>query len=275
MKTYLKTKDYFNTQEEFELLLDEELDMLITHPTPDNLSTYYKSENYISHNDSSKSPIDKIYRLVKKYSLRKKVKLISSLSKNEKTLLDVGAGTGDFLIESLKNDWKIKGVEPNSLARKKALDKGITLHSSLDEIKELQFQVITLWHVLEHLPDLEKQITKLKSLLKPNGYLIIAVPNYKSYDALKYGSHWAAYDVPRHLWHFSKGSISTLFSKQGFILKKSIPMLFDSFYVSLLSEKYKTGSSNFIKAFINGSLSNLKARSSGQYSSLIYVLKKI
>jgi len=147
------------------------------------------------------------------------------------------------------------------------------LKSETSEFANKQFDIITLWHVLEHVSDLDAQIKELKRLLKPKGYLIIAVPNYKSYDADHYKTFWAAYDVPRHLWHFSKNAIQSIFGKFNFILEKTLPMKFDSFYVSLLSEKYKTGKMNYLKAFRIGLRSNIKAKRTGEYSSLIYVLR--
>ena len=130
-----------------------------------------------------------------------------------------------------------------------------------------------MWHVLEHVPNVENQIAQLKRLLKPHGTIFIAVPNFKSYDANYYGNFWAAYDVPRHLWHFSKTAIQKLFAKQNLKLIKILPMILDSFYVSLLSEKYKTGKMNFVKAFYIGLLSNIKAKQNLEYSSHIYVIK--
>ena len=202
--------------------------------------------------------------------------MINSFQSETKTVLDVGCGTGDFLLICKTNGWSVVGVEPNSKAKKLTKDKLQTdvIFENINEIKSNQFDVITLWHVLEHVPDLDEYILKLKLLLKPNGILVIAVPNYKSFDARYYKNFWAAFDVPRHLWHFSQKSIQLLFSKFNFKLEKVLPMYFDSFYVSLLSEKYKSGSSNFIKAFFVGLYSNLKAISNNEYSSLIYILKK-
>ncbi|WP_394974421.1 class I SAM-dependent methyltransferase [uncultured Croceitalea sp.] len=274
MKLYLKTKDYSISQEEFELFYEEDLDMLITKPTPNNLDKYYESEAYISHTDSKKNLVDKIYQLVKSHSLKKKISLLNSFSTSDRTLLDVGAGTGDFLATAKKQNWKIAGVEPNSSARNRASEKGVHLHSELNEISNNKFEVITLWHVLEHLSDLENQIKTLISLLSKNGTLVIAVPNFKSYDANHYGKFWAAFDVPRHLWHFSKKSIELLFEKYDMELTDIKPMLFDSFYVSLLSEKYKSGKQNMFKAFWVGLKSNIKAITSKEYSSHIYILKK-
>ena len=275
---HLKVKDYSVSGEEFELIQNLEYGFLETIPQPssDKLSYYYKSEDYISHTDSQRNLFEKIYHLVRKISLKKKLNLINSLSKESKKLLDVGCGTGDFLQTIQFNKWNVSGIEPNEHARKIANQKtgnsvfGIEQLLSFDENN---FDVITLWHVLEHLPNLENQISIFKKLLKPNGTLIIAVPNYKSYDATYYKEFWAAYDVPRHLWHFNKTSISKLVSKNLMKVIKVKPMLFDAFYVSLLSEKYKTGKMNPVKGFCIGLLSNLKSIETKEASSLIYIIK--
>ena len=268
------TKDYLVTQESFQLEYDSKSDMLITKPVPEDLEKYYDPNNYISHSDSAKGLLEKIYQTVKKYTLNKKVKLINKYTIEEKKLLDIGCGTGEFLINAKNKNWKTVGVELNENARKKATDKNLEIYKSLDAINNQKFDVITLWHVLEHLPDLDKQINKITSLLNKNGTLIIAVPNYKSYDAQYYKEFWAAYDTPRHLWHFSQNAIKNIFKNKKIEVVETLPMYFDSYYVSLLSEKYKTGSSNYFKAFYRGLISNMKAKTSSEYSSLIYVLKK-
>lgn len=272
---YIKVKDHSVSGEKFELLLDEELQLLKTHPQPEleSLGKYYESEDYISHTDGKRSLFEKIYHWVKIYSLNKKVSLINSLHKNKGSLLDIGAGTGDFLVTAKANGWQITGVEPNENAKKLAVSKGISFENDIESIENQKFDVITMWHVLEHVPNVEHQIKELKRLLKPNGTIIIAVPNFKSFDAGYYGEFWAAYDVPRHLWHFSKTSIEKLFGNENMKLVKILPMIFDSFYVSLLSEKYKNGKMNFFKAFCIGLRSNWKANQSKEYSSHIYVLK--
>ncbi|WP_272151012.1 class I SAM-dependent methyltransferase [Tenacibaculum aiptasiae] len=273
LKPFLNCIDYTVSKESYEVMLNEEYDMLVTSPVPSNLETYYLSEEYISHTDSKKGFIDKIYQLVKNYTLKKKLKLINSFNTKSKTILDVGAGTGNFLKVCKENNWEIKGVEPSDKARKIAEEKSIKLHKEITEIKNTSFDVITLWHVLEHIPNLVEYTNQLKKLLKPNGVLIIAVPNYKSYDADYYKEFWAAYDVPRHLWHFSKNSIQKIFSNINMNVEKILPMKFDSFYVSLLSEKYKNKKSKAIKAFFVGLKSNLKAKKNGEYSSLMYIIK--
>jgi 2-polyprenyl-3-methyl-5-hydroxy-6-metoxy-1,4-benzoquinol methylase len=188
-------------------------------------------------------------------------------------LLDIGAGTGDFLIEAKKRGWITTGIEPSDKAKSIAKQKGVVFSEGLSAIQNHSQDVITMWHVLEHVPDVEAQIKELKRILKPDGVLIVAVPNFNSYDAKHYGAYWAAYDVPRHLWHFSKTAIKKLFAAEKMDLIKIAPMKFDSFYVSLLSEKYKTGKMNFIGGFLTGLRSNLKAAQNFEYSSHIYVLK--
>ncbi len=276
LSPHLKCQDYTVTNEIFDLILDEKLEMLITSPKPKNedLGKYYESENYISHTDSKTSIFDKIYQGVKTYTISKKVKLINGFVLSEKLILDIGCGTGDFLVSCQKKGWDISGIEPNRNAKKIAEKKlNTTLRFNISEVENQTFDVITMWHVLEHVPNLTEYITQLKSLLKPNGTLLIAVPNYKSFDAKHYGKFWAAYDVPRHLWHFSKKSIRLLFEKEKMKVVKTLPMKFDSFYVSLLSEKYKNKKSNPLKAFFIGLQSNLQAKKTKEYSSLIYIVK--
>ncbi|WP_299318270.1 class I SAM-dependent methyltransferase [uncultured Maribacter sp.] len=270
----ISTKDFLVTLESFELEYDSKNDMLVTKPIPQDLEKYYDPNNYISHSDSGNGLLEKIYQTVKKYTLHKKVKLINEYTIQEKKLLDIGCGTGEFLISAKNENWETVGVELNDSARKKAIDKKLEIFKSLDHLNDQKFDVITLWHVLEHLPNLDKQINKIASLLNKNGTLIIAVPNYKSYDAQYYKEYWAAYDTPRHLWHFSQNAIKSIFKNKKIEIVKTLPMYFDSYYVSLLSEKYKSGSSNYLKAFYRGFISNIKAKTSTEYSSLIYVLKK-
>lgn len=277
-KVYLKVKDYSVSGEEFNLIENSKFGFLETSPQPslEKLPDYYKSEDYISHTDAKRNAFEKVYHLVRSYTLNKKLQLINSFQPESKALLDVGCGTGDFLQTAQKNGWTIFGVEPNQEARGVANQK--TNHSvfDIDQLSKFEnqsFDVITLWHVLEHLPNLEEQVSVFKKLLKPNGTLVVAVPNYKSYDATYYKSFWAAFDVPRHLWHFNATSISKLFAIVSMEVVKMKPMMFDAFYVSLLSEKYKSGKMNFVNGFFVGLRSNIKSMSTKEASSLIYVLK--
>ena len=272
---YNKIKDYSVTGEEFELLMDENLQLLKTHPQPNNeeLQKYYQSEDYISHTDAKRSWFEKIYHLVKQKAVRDKVSLIEYFNGSKGIVLDIGSGTGDFLAEAKKQNWKTVGMEPSDKAKSIAKQKGVCLVESYEELENHYFDVITMWHVLEHVPDLDFQIKELKRLLKPDGTIIIAVPNYKSFDALHYGKYWAAFDVPRHLWHFSKKAIQHLFAEKNLKLVDIKPMWFDSFYVSLLSEKYKPGKMNVFSAFWIGLQSNLKGKKSKEFSSHIYIIK--
>ena len=275
---HLKVKDHSVSGEVFELIENSEYGFLETTPQPssDKLPEYYNSQDYISHTDSKRNLFEKAYHLVRSISLKKKLNLINSFSSEEKKLLDVGCGTGDFLETAQQNNWQVSGIEPNKQARaiaNKKTDNSVFEIEQLLKFESNSFDVITLWHVLEHLPNLDDHIAVFKKLLKPNGTLIIAVPNHESYDAKYYKQFWAAYDVPRHLWHFNRDSITKLVSKYSFQVIKVKPMWFDSFYVSMLSEKYKSGKMNPIKGFWVGMVSNLKALRSKEASSLIYIIK--
>lgn len=276
--TYITVKDYSVSGEDFQLIHNTEYDYLETTPKPsvEDLPGYYKSEDYISHTNSKRNIFEKVYHQVREISLKNKLKLIESFQPKDKTLLDIGCGTGAFLKVAKDNGWSIYGVEPDKDARAIANSiTGNTIYNTnqLSKFEDHTFDVITLWHVLEHLPNLKEQVSLFKRLLKPEGTLVIAVPNYKSYDASYYKNFWAAYDVPRHLWHFSQTAIKRLFQKENMKVVKTLPMIFDAFYVSLLSEKYKNKRMNPFNAFLVGLRSNVKAKRSGEYSSLIYVIK--
>ncbi|MCP4053555.1 MAG: class I SAM-dependent methyltransferase [Mesoflavibacter sp.] len=277
-KTQLYIKDHSVSGEMFQLKKNEKYGFLETFPQPktNQLSEYYKTEDYISHTDAKRNWFEKAYHLVRRFSLKQKLKLINGFKTETKTLLDVGCGTGDFLKTAKENNWTVSGIEPNADARSIANQKTENAVFDIEQLNNFEsnsFDVITLWHVLEHLPDLEYQISILKKLLKPKGRLVVAVPNYKSFDANYYNQFWAAYDVPRHLWHFDQNSISKLFASIDMEIEQLKPMLFDAFYVSLLSEQYKSGRKNIFKGFYNGLRSNLNASRTREYSSLIYVLK--
>ena len=269
------TKDFLVTGESFDLLIDSKRDMLITSPQPkgEGLEKYYDSNDYISHTDSKAGFMASVYQNIKKYTLALKLRLILTLNGSPGLLLDIGAGTGDFLKLAKDNGWEVKGVEPNDGASNLAKQKKLEIYESMDQLSGQTFDVVTLWHVLEHLPDLEIVIQKIESLVTPGGTLIVAVPNFKSYDANYYKNYWAAYDTPRHLWHFSKTAMVNIFSSSMKLVKVK-PMIFDSFYVSLLSEKYKSGNSFSIKALFIGLWSNISALNTKEYSSHIYCYKK-
>jgi len=242
-------------------------------PVPDNLALYYESEDYISHSDSKSSLQDKIYQIVKSFMLSEKAKWIRSYIKNG-SILDYGAGTGDFLLQMKKDQREVEGVEPNSNARNLGVNKGLQIQSTLSAVSKKFYDVISLWHVLEHIPDFENKIAEFEKLLNKDGLLIIAVPNYNSYDANYYKENWAAWDVPRHLWHFSREGIKTKMNQHGFNLVEEKALKFDSYYVSLLSEKNGPGTTNFLNALYQGFRSNLKAKSTGEHSSIAYFFKK-
>lgn len=272
---YLDVRDHSISKEKFRLLREEAIDLVFTYPQPseDKLGSYYESEDYISHTDGKRSLFEKAYHFIKGIALKKKVSLINELQPNKGILLDIGAGTGDFLSVAKENGWQAIGIEPSNKARNIALSKNARFIEDTSQLEDNTIDVVTMWHVLEHVPDVNAQIKELKRLLKPAGTIVIAVPNFNSFDAKHYQEFWAAYDVPRHLWHFSRLSIEKLFEREKLQLVETRPMLFDAFYVALLSEKYKTGKMNYLSAFLVGLQSNWKARTTNEYSSHIYIIK--
>lgn len=275
MKEDFKVKDHSVSGEEFTLVYDEKYHMFFTSPKPEisKLPSYYESEDYISHTDGKRSLFEIAYQTVKGITLSRKHKLLKSFHPHQGSVLDIGAGTGDFLEFLSSKKWNVKGVEPNDKAKNLAINKGLDIYNTIDEVGGELYDVITMWHVLEHVYDLQEQIAWLKKHLAKNGTIFIAVPNFESFDASYYKSYWAAFDVPRHLYHFSEIAIKRLFAEQDLQLVKTLPMKFDSYYVSLLSEKYKNGKMKFFSAFAIGFKSNRKAKQSGGYSSQIYVIK--
>ncbi|MEQ9402302.1 MAG: class I SAM-dependent methyltransferase [Cyclobacteriaceae bacterium] len=274
---YSICKDHSVSGESFALVTCARCELIFTNPRPEEnaLGRYYESDSYISHTDRGNSFINFLYKLVRSFTLKKKRRLVEKYVQSG-MVLDYGCGTGDFLKECETKGWLSKGVEPDNQARKIAIEKTSgTIVRSVDELKvDKEFDVITAWHVVEHISDLKGTIRKLRKNLKKGGYLIVAVPNAKSADANYYKEYWAAYDVPRHLYHFTKSSFTHLAKSLQFSIIQTEPMKFDSFYVSMLSEKYKSGHHSLIKGFINGWKSNVKASGTGEYSSLIYILKK-
>ncbi len=272
-KLHKTVKDYTVSQEEFNIMQCKNCSFLYTNPrpTPDSLGAYYKSDDYISHTNKSNSPIHLIYKLARTQTLRWKYNLVKK--SKPKLLLDYGCGTGHFLTYCKKKGLEVNGFEPDQQARLIAKQTlGESIFSSTTTIKS-KFDVITLWHVLEHIPNLNEVVDWLKNHLAENGRLVIAVPNPNAYDAKMYDKYWAAYDVPRHLYHFTKKTLTKLADRHSFSVESIHPMKLDSFYVSLLSNKHKHNQTKPINSFLNGLKSNSYANKKMEYSSLIYVLK--
>jgi ubiquinone/menaquinone biosynthesis C-methylase UbiE len=271
--------DHSTSKEKFTIVSCETCDFTLTNPRPkdNSLDDYYKSDMYISHTNNTKGLFNWMYHSVRKYAIGTKLNLLRRTSKN-KNHLDIGCGTGEFLNACKNAGYNTKGIEPSELAREQAIKNfnlSVSKNTNLDQFKENQFDSISMWHVLEHVPSINKTIEELNRILSEKGKVIIAVPNHKSWDAKHYKEFWAGWDVPIHLWHFSKLSIEKLFNNHKFKLLEKKPMLFDSFYVSLLSEEFKTGKKNFINGFIIGLISNIVGISTKRgCSSIIYVFEK-
>lgn len=276
---FLTCPDHFLTLETFTICKCDNCGFLFTNPRPaaEELPAYYKSAEYISHSNSSRGIQNMLYQWVRKYTLGRKYNLIQNYKKGGR-ILDIGCATGEFLNYFKIRNWQTFGIEPDEQARKMGISNyaiEIENEDFLLKLPDASFDVITMWHVLEHVPLLNERIAEIKRLLSPDGILFIAVPNPESQDAKLYGSFWAAYDVPRHLYHFTQTTITKLFSKHHFELVQNIPMKFDSFYVSMLSEKYMQVKNRFFNGILSGFVSNRAAKRSGEYSSLIYAFRKV
>ncbi len=281
IRKQLTANDYTVSQQLFSVWHCNACTVRFTQDVPgqDAIGAFYASDNYISHSDTKKGIINSLYHMVRNRTLVSKKNLIKrATGVSSGRVLDIGCGTGAFLDTMKKAGWDITGLEPDETAREKAVKLYSIQPEASDKLFDLKpgsFDAITMWHVLEHVHELHVYIKQIGSLLNPNGKLFIAVPNYTSKDAGIYKEHWAAYDVPRHLYHFSPQSIENLLAQHNLKLTAVKPMWFDSFYVSMLSEKYKNGIGNIVKAVFNGFLSNIKALSDvRKCSSVIYVIEK-
>lgn len=283
LKPFLTCTDYTVSRETFELKECSACRFVMTTPRPDDnvIGSYYQSDDYISHANKASSLVDHIYLIARTFTLNWKLKLLNKHtlhSDTQKKLLDYGCGTGEFLKNCQDNHWNISGVEPSANARAQAVTlTKASIAESINDLKEQEFDAITLWHVLEHIPDLNAILQQLKSRLKKGGTIFIAVPNHKSWDGKHYQQHWAGYDVPRHLWHFSSENMKQLLQNNSLHLQQILPMKLDAFYISLLSEKYRNsraGLATMISATLSGIKSNLLGKKTGEFSSLIYIIKK-
>lgn len=276
---FLNCVDYTVSRETFSIVSCNGCGFKFTNPRPADadLGKYYKSDNYISHSNTKKGIVNYLYQVVRKHTLEKKLSLVNSLGSKGK-ILDVGCGTGEFLSICKRGGWETLGIEPDQDAKALGIKNyglSVLQETALKTLPESSFDIISMWHVLEHVPNLNERLRDLKKILKPGGSIIVAVPNCSSKDALRYKQFWGAYDAPRHLWHFTPKDIQALFSSQGMKVEQILPMKFDSFYVSLLSEKYKTGSTNLLRGFLSGLSSNMAASKTGNtWSSQIYIIKK-
>lgn len=273
-KSYLVVKDFFLSQETFHILECEHCGLLFTEPRPDPsvIGKYYQSDTYYSHQQNKKGFIPRLYEWIKKPNLKHKVKLALG-RRHSGRVLDIGCGVGDFLLAVKHAGFEVVGIEPSEQARsiaKHRLGFEPLDPTALSTLPDASFDVITMWHVLEHVDDLQTEIAELSRLLKPDGSLIIALPNFKSFDAVFYREYWAAWDVPRHLNHFYPASIAQIFAETNLKLVDIQKLVWDAFYISYLSEKFKGHSLPLVKGFFTGLRSNIKARRSGLYSSLVY-----
>ena len=278
IKKKLEIPDHFLTKELFELWECRECTTKFTNPRPhkENLSKYYESSEYLSHTANKQGPLGKFYNVLRIINIHNKYKLLNQYTTKGK-VLDIGCGTGEFLHYLDKKGWECQGIEPNEAARKYAKETyqlPIEDENILKKLPAKHFDLITLWHVLEHIPEINDRLLDINRILKDDGTIFLALPNPASWDAISYNSYWAGYDVPRHLYHFSQTAVHFLAQQNGWKIITTKPLKMDAYYVSLLSERYKSNNHPIPAAIKMGFISNHKARKTGNYSSLIYILKK-
>jgi len=268
-------KDDFLTKEDFHICECLNCGLLYTMPRPpkEKIGDYYKSDEYYSHQENKKGFIPRLYESIKRLNLKHKYRIATKGMQPGK-LLDIGCGVGDFLHTAENKGWQCIGVEPSEDAKEiahKRMKAPIYSSEQLEQLPDKSFDLITMWHVLEHVDDLKWQIEQLQRLVKPNGRIVIAVPNYKSYDGQFYKEHWAAYDVPRHLNHFSRNTITKIFKANNLILERTTKLIWDAYYISYMSEQYRNHAFPLIRGAFRGLVSNCKARHTGEWSSLVYI----
>lgn len=280
LSTLLEAKDYTVSQELFPIVVCQDCSFTFTQDIPDeeHIGPYYQSEDYISHSNTKTGLVNRAYHFARNYMLGAKKRLIEKNALQKGTLLDIGSGTGYFLDVMQTANWEVQGVEPDSGARnfsKKEFGLKVKSLDALFEFEKEAFEVITMWHVLEHVHRLEDTFQQIHKTLKKKGLLVIAVPNCDSLDAKHYKEHWAGWDVPRHLYHFTPKTMELLANKHGFTINQKELMPFDPFYIAMLSEKYKNGSGNLIGGGLIGGRAFFKAlRNVNQSSSVIYLMSK-
>lgn len=275
---HLWVKDEFLSKEDFQIHECHNCGLLFTEPRPskDKIGEYYKSEEYYSHQENKKGVIPNLYECIKRINLKRKWQMAT---KNRQTgkVLDIGCGVGDFIHIMEEKGWETTGIEPSEDAKKiarKRVKAKILAPEDIDKLNDESQDLITMWHVLEHVDDLKTEVHHLHRLLKKGGRLVLALPNFQSFDAQYYKQFWAAYDVPRHLNHFCKRSITKIFSNSGLKLKTTDKLFWDAYYISFMSEQYQGHNLALIRGAIRGLQSNLKATKSGEWSSLVYIFEK-
>lgn len=281
-EAFLTCKDHYATGESFELVRCSGCGFVRTQDFPDEaeIGRYYESADYVSHTDTRRGLMNKVYHAVRRLMLARKADMVEGLvaPKSGRRLLDIGCGTGYFLSTMKERGWQTLGVEKSRLAREAGQAHfALNVLSDIREVSDGErFDVITLWHVMEHLQDLKMVFGRLRTLLADGGALVVALPNRSSYDSAFYGADWAAYDVPRHLWHFEPATFSRLARREGFRVEKYAPMPFDAFYVGMLSERYAGHKLSFVRGMWRGTVALAHAlRDPQKSSSIIYVLRRI
>ena len=256
--SYTTITDHYYSKENFDIAACKGCGLRFTQnrPAPEEIGRYYDSENYASHDSGKKASVFlKVYQMARDYMLGLKFNLVRQFKPEWKQVLDYGTGEGFFTEYLLKKGKDASGIEPSAVARENFKSRtGKTLFEDIDALPaDKTFQVITLWHVLEHIHTLRETMEKLTERLEQKGIIVIAIPNQKAKDLEAFGPHWAAWDVPRHLYHWDTDSLSAFMKSLGLVRIHTGQLPLDPFYIGMISARYAG------KGAVSGILTGLKS----------------
>jgi 2-polyprenyl-3-methyl-5-hydroxy-6-metoxy-1,4-benzoquinol methylase len=270
--------DHLVTGEEFPLHQCNDCQFLYSGrlPSEADAQKYYDSPSYTPHATDRKNLMMRTIGFCRTF-IRQPIKRtwVRKWSKKRMgTLIDIGSGTGEFAVFMQKSGWAVTCIEPNQDARNFCASQGLTVFDTdrVPTLPDHSFNVVTLWHVLEHVYDIHGTMQTIRRLLQPDGTAFIALPNYSSKEASWYGRMWTGYEMPRHPSHFSPATFAHLASMYDMEIVALRPFVLDAFYLSILSEQHRKGW--FISALFHGLASAIVGLLQPKLaSSVLYVIR--
>jgi len=248
---------------------------LSPRPKFSGITYYYENDDYDPHRLENKSIFHTVYGWVQKIALRWKFKHISKFIRSG-NLLDIGGGGGRFCSYFKSKGWRVSLQDNSSKARFLAQEADIETYTLLSEIQSQQFDLITMWHSLEHIHAIDALFQNVNRLTSDDGFLVVAVPNINAPERKFLGKDWAPWDAPRHLYHFNYAQLSKLLRKYGWKIEFSMPMIQDTPYNILLSLNIKSPLELIWGGFVLlYSLIKITIGGVNSSSSLMVICKKI
>ncbi len=214
------------------------------------------------------------YGMVRAMNARWKLRQLRRHAPGAETLLDFGAGDGAFAAYVARHGFAARAVEASAFARSAAARRGVTAVGSLEELGAARFDIITAWHVLEHLDDPRAALRGWHDRLLPGGVLFVAVPNFASTDAAAYGEAWAPLDLPRHRHHFTPDSLSRVVAEAGLSVESLAALPFDGLFSVWESERRATGGFRVGRAIARLAQTLTRQRASPRVASSILLVAR-